>query len=338
MAPNQVEAAQELNLGMITQMNAALAQTRILLTAVQLGIFSHIAAGKTSVAEIASAADCSTRGIRMMLNALCAFGLLVKTDERYGLHAVARQYLVRGNPDYMGYMLESDNQWDFWGRLTGAVRTGMPVRQTQDPGPEKFFSVLVRSLHVMNAAPAKQLADAVGAGSAHKGMRVLDVGCGSGVWGIAMAEADPGLRVTFQDLPAVLAITREYVERHRLTGEHAFLPGNIEEVDLGESAFELAVLGNICHGAGERTSRELFKHIRRALCSGGRIAIVDTLPNEERTGRAFPLVFALNMLLHTEHGDTFTLREYSEWLREAGYDAVTTAEIGLNSPAILATK
>ncbi|MGH9395402.1 MAG: methyltransferase [Terriglobia bacterium] len=339
MAQDTAHAEQGMNLSTITQMNFSMAASRILMTAVQLGIFSHIAAGKTSVLEIAPEVESSERGTGMLLNALCAFQLLVKKDGRFGLHPVARQYLVRESPDYMGYMFESNDMWDAWGQLTEVVRAGRPVQQVQrGERAEEFFSVLVRSLHVMNREPARRLAQVMGAGANRKGMRVLDVACGSGVWGIALAEADPETRVTFQDFPGVLKVTADYLNRHRLTGKHDFLPGNLEHVDFGDSQFDLTVLGNICHSEGERASRDLFSRVHRALRRGGRIAIVETVPNDDRTGAIFPLIFALNMLLHTPDGGTYTLREYTGWLKEAGYGGIETAEIGLNSPLIIASK
>lgn len=339
MTHDSAAAAPEINLGTLAQMNFAMAPTRILLTAVQLDVFSHIAAGKTTAAEVAAAAQASLRGTRMLLNALCALQLLVKNSERYGLHPASRQFLVRSSPDYMGYMFENDGIWESWGNLTESVRTGKPAFEGHDqPTAEAFFSVLVRSLHVMNRDPARQLAQAVSAGSQHHGRRVLDVACGSGVWGIALAEADPQAKVTFQDLPGVLDVTRGYVDRSGMAGRHEFLPGDLNTAEYPASKFDLAVLGNICHSAGEVASRKLFSCIFGALQPGGRIVIVETMPAEDRSGPVFPIVFALNMLLHTESGDTYTAREYRAWLTEAGYVKIETVPIGLNSPAIFGSK
>jgi hypothetical protein len=68
------------------------------------------------------------------------------------------------------------------------------------------------------------------------------------------------------------------------------------------------------------------------------VAIIDMVPNDERTGPPFPLLFALNTLVHSTEGDTFTLAEYMEWLKEAGFNTVETVEIGGSSPAIVAGK
>lgn len=339
MQSNATQTIPENNLSTITQLNFAMAPTRVLLTAVQLDIFSRLAEGKSSAADVAMAAETSSRGTRMLLDSLCAFQLVVKTDGRYELAPAARRYLVRSSPDYMGYMFENDALWESWGKLTEAVRTGKPVVQRDDrSAAERFFSVLVRSLDVMNREPARQLAKAAGAGASHHGMHVLDVACGSGVWGVAMAEADAKAKVTFQDLPGVLPVTRGYVERSLSAGRYDFLAGDLNNAEYAASQYDLAILGNICHSEGEQASRRLFVRIHSALRVGGRVAIVETLPAGDRSGPVFPLVFALNMLLHTDAGDTFTLQEYSSWLAQAGYVNIETADIGLNSPAIFASK
>ena len=66
--------------------------------------------------------------------------------------------------------------------------------------------------------------------------------------------------------------------------------------------------------------------------------MIDMVPNDERTGPPFPVIFALNMLVHTAEGDTYTLAEYRAWLQEAGFAKVETADIGSHSPLIVASK
>src|SRR5205823_14552724 len=106
-------------------------------------------------------------------------------------------------------------RFEAWGHLTESVRTGQPLRRVETKElAEEFFPVLVRTLHIVNREPARRTAAALGAGAGAKGLRVLDVACGSGVWGIAFAEADAEARVTAQDFPGVLPTTREYVQRH----------------------------------------------------------------------------------------------------------------------------
>lgn len=312
---------------------------RVLMSGVQLQVFSHISAGQRTAEEIAEAAGASERGMRMLLDALVALGLLAKQNERYELTPLAAEYLVRESPDYMGAMLENDGMWEPWTHLPEVVRTGRPPHriETEEVAAE-FFPALVAGLHVLAREPARRMAEALGVGTTHKGLRVLDVACGSGVWGIAIAEADAEARVTAQDFPVIFDVTRRYLRQHGVADRYDFLPGNLQEVDFGEEAYDVALLGNIVHSEGEESSRDLFQRLYRALRPGGRIVIIDMIPNDERTGPPFPLFFALNMLINTEEGGTYTLAEYTEWLGDAGFARVETADVGSHSPLIIGIK
>jgi ubiquinone/menaquinone biosynthesis C-methylase UbiE len=323
----------------LMEMSFSFGPSRILSAGLQLGVFSHIAAGKRAVADIAQAAGASERGMRMLLDALVSLQLLTREGDGYELTPMAAEFLVREGENYVGAMMETDMMWEAWGHLTDVVRTGKPSRQveTQEVA-EQFFAVLVRSLHIINREPARRAAEALGAGTTPEGLHVVDVACGSGIWGIAIAEADPAARITAQDFPGIFNVTKEYLKRHGVEDRYDFLPGDLKQVDFGENKFDLAILGNIVHSEGEESSRDLFKRLHRALASGGRIAIVDMIPNDERTGPPFALLFALNMLMHTDVGGTYTLAEYTDWLKDAGFARVETADIGSHSPLIIAHK
>ncbi len=338
-ATSSKPSPQDLMLARLLQMHFSFAPAKILSAALQLKLFSHIAAGHHTARAIAGAARADERGIRMELDALVALDLLAKRGGAYWLIPPSSRYLVRESPDYFGSMLEHDALWDAWTPLTSVVRTGRPYRKVeQRKKAEKFFPALVRSLHIMNCGPAHRLAELLGAGKTRHGLRVLDVACGSGIWGIAVAEADSTARVVAHDFPGVLATTRRYVRRHQLGKQFEYLPGDLRKVNFGQGQFDVALLGNIVHSEGERSSRDLFKRLHKALKPGGCVVIIDMIPNDQRTGPAFPIFFAINMLVNTANGDTYTLAEYRQWLAAAGFRQVRPAPIGSHSPAIIATR
>ena len=275
----------------------------------------------------------------MLLDALVAFGLLMKPEGCYVLPPDAARFLVRSSADYVGGILEADAIHESWAGLVPAVRTGQPVQRVeQKEKAEAFFPILVRSLHVMAREPARRMAEALGAGTRHRGLRVLDVACGSGIWGIAVAEADTEAKVTAQDFPVMLETTREYYERHGVATRCDFLPGDLRTVDFGEARYDLALLGNIVHSEGDVASRALFRRLFPALKTGGRIVILDMVPDDARTGPVFPVLFALNMLVNTAAGDTYTFAEYRDWLGKAGFSGVEAVDIGSHSPMIVGVK
>ena len=331
----------EWNTETLMQLHLGFAASRIVAAAVQFDVFSRIADGCRNFSEIARATGASERGMRMLLDALVAMGLVIRAGQQVELTPAAARYLVRESADYVGAVMEmeTDMLWEAWGKLSEAVRSGKPLRAVnQRDAAERFFPSLIRSLHVYNREPARTMARALGAGTSARAMRVLDVGCGSAVWSIAIAEIDREARVTANDFPPVLELTREYVRREGLEHRYEFLPGNLREVDFGAQRFSLAILGNIVHSEGVDSSRELFRRLHRALVPGGRIAIIDMIPNDTRSGPYYPVMFALNMLVNTEEGGTYTLTEYSHWLDEAGFAQVDTADFGWHSPLVVGTK
>jgi len=321
---------------LLHQMAFSFIPSRVLSAGLQLGVFSHIAAGKQTAEEVAVAAQASERGIRMLLDALVATQLLARNGNRYELTPLSAQYLVRGTPDYLGLFMEQDELWNSWGRLTEVIRSGQPLHRMETQMlAEIFFPILVQTLHVLHRDRARQLAEALGIGNVLKDVRAIDVGCGSGIWGIAIAERDPEARVTAQDFPAMLAIAREYLKRHGVERQFDFLPGDLKTVDFGREQYDLALLGNILHSEGAQSSQDLLGRLHAALRPGGRVVIVEFLTNDDRTGPPFPVFFALNMLLHTEHGDTFSLADYTRWLAQAGFPRVETVDIRSHSPVMI---
>ena len=338
-----MEATQQENANLnpepLMQMAFSYAPSSILSAGAQLDIFSHIAAGNRSVEEISRAAGASERGMQMLLDALVSFQLLGKNGQQYELTPVSAEFLVRGRPNYLGEMMQTVRSFQAWNNLAEIVKTGQPLDKVEaQEMAEDFFPALVRGLHVINKLPARRTAEVLGAGTTHKGLRVIDVACGSGIWGIGIAEADKEARITAQDFPGLFETTRTFLKRHNVEDRYDFLPGDLKEVDFGENRYDVALLGNIVHSEGEDSSRDLFKRLHRALKPGGRIVIIDMIPNNERTGPSFALIFALNMLLHSEKGGTYTLEEYTRWLNDAGFQRVETADIQSHSPLIIGYK
>jgi ubiquinone/menaquinone biosynthesis C-methylase UbiE len=339
MAPIPESPTNDLNPDQLMQMGMSYMASRVLAAAAQVDIFSHLAAGHRTATDLARVVGPPERGLRMLLDALSGLQLLTKDAGEYQLTPSAARYLVRASPDYLGAILEDDSLWEAWGKLAETVRTGKPLRRVEDQAEaEHFFPKLIRSLHVLNREPARRAAQVLGAGTSRHGLRVLDVACGSGIWGIAVAEADQAAVVTMHDFPGVLDHTRDYVRRHDLADRCTYLPGNLKTVDFGADQYDVALLGNIVHSEGESAARDLFRRLHRALRAQGQLAVIDTIPNDQRNGPPFPLLFALNMLLHTEAGDTYTLAEYTAWLTDVGFARVKTADIGSPSPLVIGVK
>jgi ubiquinone/menaquinone biosynthesis C-methylase UbiE len=313
---------------------------QVLATAVDLGFFGHLAHGARTAAEVAATAGVDERGTRIVLDALAALQFLTKTDSAYALTPETETFLVPGKDTYLGGMVQHTNAlYARFGHLAEVVRAGKPTAAVdeQRDGSE-FFVELVPQIFALSYPAARAAADALGVGDAVTGITVLDVGAGSGVWSLAMLQRDPTARAIAMDWPRVLEVTRGFAERFGVADRYEYLPGNLREVDFGEGSCDLAILGHICHSEGAENSQRLFRRLHRALRPGGRLLIADMIPDEERKSATFPLLFAVNMLVHTAHGDTFTLSQHAAWLEAAGFSNVRTIATPGPSPLIVADR
>jgi 2-polyprenyl-3-methyl-5-hydroxy-6-metoxy-1,4-benzoquinol methylase len=324
----------------LMQFSFGFAPPLILEAAVRCRIFDVLDAGPKTAAEVAAQTRISKRGARGLLNALVGLEFLTRQGDRYALAPGAETLLVSSKPTFAGGMFRHTSRHliPHWVHLTESVLTGRPaIAVNQEGQGGEFFREFVEDLFAINYEAAKILADALHLAEAKSGVEVLDIAAGSGVWSISLAEKSPQVRVTVVDWPAVIPVCRKVTTRRGVGDRYRYLAGDLLEVDYG-SGYHVATLGHILHSEGERRSRELLPKIFAALAPGGTIAIAEMVPNDERTGPAPPLIFALNMLVHTEEGDTFTFAEMTSWLNEAGFVNARQLEVPGPSPLLLATK
>lgn len=324
----------------LMQMGWAFVPPLILAAGIRNGIFDALADGEKSVADIGALTANSERGLTALLNALAGIGLLTRKDGRYGLTPESAAFLVRNRPRYIGgyFQFVAGEGLQRWMRLPEAVRTGQsPAPLNQEGVGSPFFRDFVEDLFSVNYPAARTLGQELRLGEAGEAARVLDLGAGSGVWGIALAQLSPNIRVAAVDWPDVLEITRRVVARYGLTERYEFRPGDLLEADFG-SGYDLATIGHILHSEGEERSRRLLKKTYEALAPGGRIAIADFLVNDDRSGPVQPLFFALNMLVNTDTGSTYSFEEISAWLAAAGFTGMHTLAAPSPSPLILARR
>jgi ubiquinone/menaquinone biosynthesis C-methylase UbiE len=323
----------------IMETTFAYAATRVLVAGVDLEVFTHIANGNHTAADIAKAADASQRGIEILLNSPASLNFITKSDGTYDLNAISEKFLVKGTPAYYGdFVKHIDSLWEPWGDLTNVVRTGRPFQKVDKEQGVEFFQKLVSQLFPMSYPCAKAAAEILGVGSSWKALNVLDVAAGSGAWGIAFAQSDPNTRVTAQDYPGVLEVTKTFADKFKLNRRFTYLPGDLREVDFGQDRYDLVILGHICHTEGAEKTRLLLSRANRALKHGGKLLIADMIPDDKRTTAVFPLLFAVNMLVNTTDGNTFTMAEYREWLADAGFGDMNVIEVPGPSPLIVAGK
>jgi ubiquinone/menaquinone biosynthesis C-methylase UbiE len=313
----------------------------ILEAAIRHHVFDVLDKGPKKLGEIGAATGASERGLAAILNALAGMDFLAKDGQgSYSLTPESATFLVSTKPEFQGGLIRhtSEDLLPRWLNLNEVVATGLPVAAVNQQGAgSEFFEQFVSDIFPMSYHVAQELARHLELSGADGPVRVLDLAAGSGVWGIALAQSSERVRVTAVDWPGVLPITRDTVELFGLTDRFSFAEGDLFEAKFG-SGHNVATLGHILHSEGIERSKALLKKSFAALASGGTIVIAEFLVNAERTGPLNGLFFAVNMLVNTDRGDTFSFEEISDWLSEAGFIDARTIHTHGPSPLILATK
>jgi ubiquinone/menaquinone biosynthesis C-methylase UbiE len=313
----------------------------VLEAAIQHRVFDVLDAGPLSLAEIQRQTGASERGLRGIVHVLVGLNFLAKDGQGvFSLTPESSAFLVSTKPSFQGGLLRHGSKQLIpkWLTLNEVVATGLPaISVNQQDAGANFFQEFVNDLFPMNYPAARALAASLQLSTATSPVRVLDLAAGSGVWGIALAQASPQVHVTAVDWPGVIPVTRANAARFGLAERFSFVEGDLMEADFG-SGQNVATLGHILHSEGVARSQELLKKTFAALAPGGTIAIAEFLVNPERTGPVGGLFFAVNMLVNTDVGDTYSFEEISEWLWAAGFVDARTLEAPGPSPLVLATK
>ncbi|HEY2761025.1 MAG TPA: methyltransferase [Pirellulales bacterium] len=303
------------------------------------GVFDALDAGAKTVEETAAATGASERGLRILMNGLVATNFLARRGKKFSLAPDVAAFLIKRKPAYLGGTLHhlSRDLIPHWLRLTNIVRTGKPESAVnQEKAGSQFFANFVEEIYNRSYPAAKVAAETLIKKLA-KPFKVLDIATGSGVWGIAMAERSPQVEVTAVDWPGVIPVTRKVVAEHKLNDQFSYVEGDIQSAKYGDG-FHLATLGHILHSEGEANSRKLLKRVFDALAPKGTVVIAEFMPNDDRSGPPSALIFAVNMLVNTDQGDTFTFKEMKSWLTETGFRKIRTLDAPGPSPLLLADK
>ncbi len=296
--------------------------SRILLTAIELDIFTAIArAGEPAAAEkVAAELQTDPSATEVLLNALVALGVLTKRSGAFANTPIARRFFAAGSPDDARSALRHNlSLWATWSTLTECVRAGhaVVVRERRERGDDRTES-FIAAMHRNAALRAPLVVKAVGAEGAS---RLLDVGGGSGAYSIAFTRANAALQAEVFDLPAVVPIAERHIAEAGLAGRVRTRVGDLRTDDFG-SGYDLVLLSAICHMLGPGENRDLLRRVYKALAPDGRVAIQDHIMNAEKTAPRSGALFAINMLVGTQNGGTYSQQEYAAWLGEAGFTQV----------------
>lgn len=301
---------------------SAYQRTEALRSAIELDLFSQVAAGHQTAAELATACQAAPRGVRILADYLTILGFLHKHGDRYELSADAKMFLDHRSPAYLGSatnFLLAPGLKECFHQLTEAVRRGGTAVSEEgtvsheNPIWVEFAKAMAPLMHM----PSKLLAGLVG-GDNGRPLRVLDVAAGHGLFGITIAMQFRQAHITALDWPNVLAVALENARRAGVADRYALCPGSAFDVAWG-GPYDIVLLTNFLHHFDMPTCERLAKKAYAALAPGGRAMTLEFIPEPDRVTPPSTANFALVMLATTAHGDAYTFAEFQSMFAQAGF-------------------
>jgi hypothetical protein len=324
--------------GLVFEMLQAHQRTAALKAAIDLDVFRAVGDGPGDVVSIARHCAASERGIRILCDFLTIYGILVKEGGRYRHSRTSAAFLDPRSPSCLASIaqfLSNPVMRAPYEQLAEIVRTGRTVLpgagsvEPDNPIWVQFAETMAPMMAPMVAPLGAVVLDG------YKGpMRVLDIAAGHGLFGIEIAKQNPQARVTGLDWAPVLRVALDNARKAGVQDRYDMLPGSAFEVDFG-GPYDAVLLTNFLHHFDPPTCVGLLKKVHGVLRTGGRVATLEFVPNEDRVSPPMPAAFSMSMLTSTVGGDAYTLSELTAMYIEAGLGGVTAHPIPMSPHTVV---
>ena len=277
--------------------------------AVRCGVLGALRAEPQTAAQVAQACSLATGPAELLLDALIPLGVVRKDGETYALSQLA-EMLLSGSYKNLGD--------EYWAHLPAFLQTGQPIAKMDDVAKSEAFYQTQAAVLGWMLGPAAQCAAHTLAGTLPPKAAILDIGAGSGIWSLTLAQQTADAVVTAVDWPAVLEVAAETAENLGLSHRLTTIAGNYHQVELPSEQFDLAILANVTHLETSDGNRALLAKVWQALKPGGRVVIIDVFPGQPM-GDLNLALYKLGLALRTEHGHVYSAQELGSILSACRY-------------------
>ena len=305
---------------------------RVILTGVELDLFGTMDESSLTANDLAQGLNTDPRATELLADALAALDLLEKENGRYRNTPTALKYLSSKSARFRGGGLRHlVNLWNSWDRLTEVVKRGGPAGL---PRTDVSRTAFIEAMEHFAKGVAERVAQTVDLSGV---TRLLDLGGGPGSYAIALAKKYPALEAVVFDLPYALEIARLAIDEAGLSDRVTIQPGDYNTDPLGKE-YGAVLLSAIIHSLDETENRHLLERIWEALSPGGLLIIRDFLVDDTHTQPQQAALFAVNMLVNTPGGKTYSFNEVAGWLKQLGFKEILQEDLDGRSQLILARK
>lgn len=300
-------------------------KSRVILTAAELDLFTLLEKKGAAAHDLAEELECDPRCLTRILDCLVVLQLLSKEDSTYQTSERGKLLSSEHPETELPMVLHLSGLWESWSGLTETIKTGENPRRkpVADRGQDSLKD-FIGAMHVVGRSLSKEIADSYDL-SPFKGL--LDIGGATGTYIIAFLENNPEMSAVLFDLPDVIPWAEERLGSEGLLARVELVPGDFYKDELPKGC-DLALLSAIIHQNSPQENLDLYRKIHRALEPGGTLLIRDHVMEPARTYPPQGTLFAINMLVNTKGGDTYTFDEIRDGLEAAGFEEVELVRKG----------
>ncbi|MEC7771798.1 MAG: methyltransferase [Bacteroidota bacterium] len=332
----------------IIQIGMGFWASKTLLTAVNMGLFTHLANEPLSGEAIKNALGLNERSLYDFLDTLVALGFLqrsgLKENAVYSNSGDSDLFLDKNKPSYIGGILEMSNNrlYPFWNDLETCLKTGKPQNEMKDGGKPLFEAIYANEnrlrefIHGMGGVQAGNFMKLAHDFDFSKYKTLCDVGGSGANFSIHVTKNNNHMNCISFDLPPLSPIAKENVEAFGLSDRIVVVSGDFFIDDLPKA--DVITMGNILHDWGYEDKVMLIRKAYKALPEGGALIVIENIIDDQRNKNAFGLMMSLNMAIETEHGFDFTASNFDQWAKEAGFGQTSVMPLTGPSSAIIAIK
>ncbi len=301
---------------------------------VRLKVFNHLGGAGCRSQDVAGICGSDGRATGLLLDAFSAMGLLIKTGNIYANTDFSAKFLVESSPAYLGYIiLHHHHILDGWAQLDQAVTTGKKVERRGYGAEIERQSFLMGMFNIASGL-APQLASNLNLEGRKK---LLDLGGGPGTYAIHFCLENPELNAVIYDRPTTEPFARKTVESYKLSERIDFIGGDFNEDAILGGPYDVAWMSHILHSNSYEQCGVFIAKAAAALESGGLLIIHDFILNDNKDGPEFPALFALNMLVGTDNGRSYSRKEIVVLLEKCNFQNIEHRKLQVTNDSSVIT-
>jgi ribosomal protein L11 methyltransferase (prmA) len=302
-------------------------KSKVLLVSQKIGIFDAISDDGSCHDMIANDLKTDANMTKYLLNSLYKLGFLERKGDMYYNSSISREFLMSKSENYIGDLLIfQDNEWDEWSKLYELVKSGKTSFHSDEMSGDEL-STYMKAMDEIGRYTSHAIKTSLDLKGHNK---IIDLGCGSGIFSIALKEKYPNNEMYMVDFEKVIEICKNnIINRFGTLDGFSFFEGNYMDLNF-EKKFDCVFISHNIHQYDEANIKYILSKAKKILIKNGILVLHDYFIGEKTE---FPDLFTFNMSLQKDKAHCLTFEEIKTILIEVGFSNIKFVDMGHGIPS-----